>query len=204
MVAAMDASTLLSSFILLFLVTDPLGNLPIFVPLMKQVAPERRLRLIVREISMAFVALLIFMTFGRSILALMHLSETSLGIAGGVILFLIALRMVFPHPGGIFGLPKGGEPYIVPIAIPSVAGPSALATAMLLGSRQPDQMLSHVLALALAMLVSALTLGFSEVISRKLGDAVTTAFERLMGLILTAVAAEMLLSGIREYVKTLR
>ncbi len=200
----MDASTLLSSFILLFLVTDPLGNLPIFVSLMKEVPKERRAKLIVREISVAFLALLIFMKFGGKILALMHLSQNSLGIAGGVILFLIALRMVFPHPDGVFGSMSEGEPYIVPIAIPSVAGPSALATALLLGSSKPEFMVSHILALALTMVVSALTLGFAEVISRILGERVTTAFERLMGLILTAVAAEMMLSGIRDYMKTLR
>lgn len=200
----MDTSILLSSFILLFLVTDPLGNLPIFVSLMKAVPKERRLKLIVREISLAFLFLLIFMKFGGTILALMHLSQNSLGIAGGVILFLIALRMVFPHPDGVFGPMSDGEPYIVPIAIPSVAGPSALATALLLGSSKPEFMVSHILALALAMGVSAFTLGFAEVISRVLGERVTTAFERLMGLILTAVAAEMLLSGIREYLKTLK
>ena len=133
----------------------------------------------------------------------MHLSETSLGIAGGVILFLIALRMVFPHPEGVFGDTAEGEPFIVPLAIPLLAGPSALATVLLLVSREPARLWEWIGALALTMLICGFTLAFSEKISLWLGERVTTAFERLMGLILTAIAVEMLLSGIRHYLATL-
>jgi MarC family membrane protein len=199
----MDSSSFLSAFVLLLLVTDPLGGIPLFVSLMKRVPPERRWRLIIREVSVAFGILLLFMIFGRQFLELMHLSETSLGIAGGVILFLIALRMVFPHPDGVFGDTQQGEPYIVPLAIPLLAGPSALATVLLLVSRDPDRMWVWVGALALTMLVCALTLAFAEKISQVLGEQVTTAFERLMGLILTAIAVQMLLDGIRAYLASL-
>ncbi|WP_373976515.1 MarC family protein [Chitinibacter sp. SCUT-21] len=195
----MDSPTFLSAFILLLLVTDPLGGIPLFVSLMKQVPKERRWRMIIREVSVAFLVLLLFMIFGRQFLEVMHLSQTSLGIAGGVILFLIALRMVFPHPDGVFGDTQQGEPYIVPLAIPLLAGPSALATVLLLVSRDPGGFWLWVGALALTMLVCALTLAFSEKISQVLGEQVTTAFERLMGLILTAIAVQMLLDGIKTY-----
>lgn len=195
----MEPSTFLSAFILLVLVTDPLGGLPLFVSLMKQVPPERRTKMIVREVSIAFGILLTFMVFGQKFLSLMHLTETSMGIAGGVILFIIAMRMVFPHPDGVFGDAAAGEPYIVPLAIPLLAGPSALATVLLMASKDPARILTWVAALALTMLVCALTLAFSERISKALGERVTTAFERLMGLILTAMAVEMLLSGIKQY-----
>ncbi|MEN9659742.1 MAG: hypothetical protein RL571_3207 [Pseudomonadota bacterium] len=199
----METSSFASAFILLLLVTDPLGGIPLFVSLMKQVPKARRTRMILREVSVAFCVLVTFMLFGQQFLQLMHLSETSLGIAGGVILFLIALRMVFPHPEGVFGDTSEDEPFIVPIAIPLLAGPSALATVLLLVSREPARLWEWIGALALTMLMCGLTLAFSEKISLLLGERVTTAFERLMGLILTAIAVEMLLSGIRHYLATL-
>ncbi|GHD68831.1 MarC family protein [Jeongeupia chitinilytica] len=199
----MESWSFVSAFVLLLLVTDPLGSIPLFVAMLKQVPRERRVRMIVREVSVAFVVLLGFMLTGQQFLALMHLSQTSLGIAGGVILFLIALRMVFPHPDGVFGDIKGGEPFIVPLAIPLLAGPSALATVLLLVSRAPERLWEWIGALALTMLVCALVLGFSEKIGQVLGERVTTAFERLMGLVLTAIAVEMLLSGVRDYIGSL-
>ncbi|WP_432722010.1 MarC family protein [Jeongeupia wiesaeckerbachi] len=199
----MESWSFASAFVLLLLVTDPLGSIPLFVAMLKQVPRARRVRMIVREVSVAFAVLLGFMLTGQQFLALMHLSQTSLGIAGGVILFLIALRMVFPHPDGVFGDLKGGEPFIVPLAIPLLAGPSALATVLLLVSRAPERMGEWIGALALTMLVCALVLGFSEKIGQVLGERVTTAFERLMGLVLTAIAVEMLLSGLREYIRSL-
>lgn len=201
--AGMDSTAFFSAFILLLMVTDPFGGIPLFVSLMKQVPRERRLRMIAREVSVAFLVLVTFMLFGSKFLAIMHLSQTSLGIAGGVILFLIALRMVFPRPEGVFGDTNSGEPYIVPLAIPLLAGPSALATVLLLVARSPEKVGYWVAALFLTMLVCALTLAFCEKISRVLGEHVTTAFERLMGLILTAIAVQMLLDGIREWLLAL-
>ncbi|MDR3430062.1 MULTISPECIES: MarC family protein [Silvimonas] len=196
--------TFLSALVLLLLVTDPLGGLPLFVSLLKTVPRERRVKVIVRETLIAFLILLAFMVFGQAFLRVMHLSETSLGIAGGIILFLIALRMVFPKPEGVFGdNDLNGEPFIVPLAVPLLAGPSALATVLLLVSHDPDRIWEWAGALALTMLVCGLTLLFSERISYWLGERLTQAFERLMGLILTAIAVEMLLAGIRTWLSTL-
>lgn len=198
----METTTFLSAFVLLLLVTDPFGSLPIFVSLMKRVPPARRRTVVLREISVAFCVLFAFMLFGRQFLQVMHLSETSLGIAGGVILFLIALRMVFPPPPSTAEV-EIEEPFVVPLAIPLIAGPSALATVLLLVSREPARLWEWVGALALTMLVCGLALAFSEKISLWLGERVTIAFERLMGLILTAIAVQMLLDGIRHYVGSL-
>jgi len=198
----MESTTFLSAFVLLLLVTDPLGSLPIFVSLMKRVPPARRRVVVLREILVAFCVLFTFMLFGRQFLQLMHLSETSLGIAGGVILFLIALRMVFPPPPSA-AEDQPEEPFVVPLAIPLIAGPSALATVLLLVSREPARLWEWVGALALTMLVCGLALAFAEKISLWLGERVTIAFERLMGLILTAIAVQMLLDGIRHYVGSL-
>jgi small neutral amino acid transporter SnatA (MarC family) len=131
------------------------------------------------------------------------LSGSSLSIAGGVILFLIALRMIFRHPEGIFGDPMEGEPFIVPLAIPSIAGPAAIAAVMLMVSRAPERLMETCLALSVAMLVTVALLLSAERISRLAGKQVLLAFERLMGLILTAIAVEMLLRGMQTFVRAL-
>lgn len=200
----MDYASFISAIVLLVLVTDPLGNIPIFVGLLRQVDPARRQRIIIREVLFAFLILLFFMFFGQRALTLMHLTDTSLGIAGGVILFLIALKMVFPHPEGHATHTLKGEPFLVPLAIPFIAGPSAIATVLLLVSREPHRLWEWLGALSVAMAISAVVLGFAEKIADFLGEQVTLAFERLMGLVLTAIAIEMLLAGIEKFVHQLR
>ena len=127
-------SELLSATILLILVIDPFGNVPLVVSALRAMPGPHRMRVVLRECLIAYAVLLVFLFGGHAFLDLMHLSETSLSIAGGVILFLISLRMVFSHPEGIFGDTVGAEPFIVPLAIPAIAGPSALATVMLMGA----------------------------------------------------------------------
>jgi MarC family membrane protein len=191
-----------SAVILLILVTDPLGILPVCIALLRTVPAERRVRVVVREVSIAFLVLLLFMFFGRGMLEFMHLSDVSLSIAGGIILFIIALRMIFPHPDGMFGQ-HAGEPFIVPLAIPLLAGPSALATALLLVSREPEHMWVWIGALTVAMLVCMVVIIFADRLSKTLGTPVLTAIERLMGLILTALAVQMLMEGIEKFIHAL-
>lgn len=191
--------TFVSAFILLLLVLDPLGSLPIFIPIMRTVAPERRKRVAVREVGIAFCVLLGFMFLGDGFLRVMHLSERSLEVAGGVILLMVAIRMIFSHEGGVYGTPEGREPLIFPLAVPLLAGPSAMATVLLLASRQPDRMLQWVGALVSAMLVSGAVLLLCDRIRKILGDSVVSAIEKLMGLVLTAIAVEMILAGLKRY-----
>ena len=194
------------SLILLLLVTDPFGNVPLFVSALKQVPPARRARVIVRECAIAFVLLLLFMFFGQFFMAALQLSETSLRIGGGVILFLIALRMVFPQAGGVFGNGDDDiavEPFIVPLAIPALAGPSALVTVLLFSSQGALAMPLYVAVLSLVAMLWLVVLLSAERLQRVLGQPVMTAFERLMGLILTAMAIEMLLAGMRVYIRSL-
>lgn len=190
--------TFASATILLILITDPVGNIPIFANALKHVAPERRARVILREILIAFVLLLTFMFVGEGFLKVMNLSELSLQIGGGVILFLIALRMVFPPPATlepeIFE-----EPLIVPLAVPAIAGPSALATVLLLVSQQPERRLDWIAALCVTMLISAVVLVSAERIQRLIGSRLVVAVERLMGLVLVSVAIEMMLRGAKTF-----
>jgi len=190
----------LSAFILLLLVLDPLGSLPIFIPIMRSVAPERRRRVAVREVGIAFSVLFAFMFLGEGFLRVMHLSERSLEVAGGVILLIIAIRMIFGSSGdSVYGVEAGREPLIFPLAVPLLAGPSAMATVLLLASRQPERIWDWIAALSAAMLVSGLTLLLADRIRRLLGDSVISAIEKLMGLVLTAIAVEMVLAGLKRY-----
>jgi MarC family membrane protein len=195
----------LSATVLLILITDPLGNIPLFIAALKNVPGDRRVRVILREVAIAFVILLFFMVIGDRFLRMMSLTDLSLRIGGGIVLFLIALRMIFPHPDGAFGNdPRaGGEPFIVPLAIPALAGPSALATVMLLTSQAPGKTLEWVGALTVTMVVCAIALVLAERIQKWLGERTVMAFERLMGLVLVAISVEMMLGGIRVFVHQL-
>lgn len=191
------------AFILLILVTDPFGNVPLFVSAMSKVPLKRRWKVVVRECAIAYAVLMLFMFFGRHLLEAMQLSEISLRIGGSVILFLIALRMVFPQQGGVFGDgPEGSEPFIVPLAIPAIAGPSALATVLLFSSDSVRDVAVHVGALTAVAGVWLAVFLSAEKLQKALGPQVMTAFERLMGLILTAMAVEMLMAGIRAFLKS--
>ena len=188
--------TFASATILLLLITDPLGNIPVFVSSLRAVPTERRARVIVREVLIAFALLLTFMFVGDSFLRAMNLSQVSLQIAGAVVLFLIALRMIFPPRGESAPVPQH-EPLIVPLAIPALAGPSALATVMLLVSQAPDRRLEWVGALMVTMAVCALVLLLAERLQRLVGERTISAFERLMGLVLVSISVEMLIRGLR-------
>ncbi len=190
----------LSAFILLLLVLDPLGSLPIFIPIMRGVAPERRRLVALRELGIAFAVLFAFMFFGDAFLRLMRLSERSLEVAGGVILLMVAIRMIFSAEGGVYGGGvEGKEPLIFPLAVPLLAGPSAMATVLLLASRQPARVMEWVAALVCAMAVSGAVLMLCDRIRRVIGDSVVSALEKLMGLVLTAIAVEMILAGLKRY-----
>ncbi|WP_323121530.1 MarC family protein [Burkholderia alba] len=191
----------LSATVLLILITDPLGNIPLFIAALRDVPAGRRVRLILREVAIAFVILLFFMVIGDRFLRMMSLTDLSLRIGGGIVLFLIALRMIFPHPDGALGNdPRaGGEPFIVPLAIPALAGPSALATVMLLTSQAPGKTLEWAGALTVTMVVCAIVLVLAERIQQWLGERTVMAFERLMGLVLVAISVEMMLAGIRVF-----
>lgn len=188
-----------SAFVVLLLVLDPLGNLPVFISILRSVPRKRRRMIVARECLIAFGALLLFMLAGKAFLNLIHLSERSLEVAGGVILFLVAIRMVFPGPSGMFGNLEEKEPFIFPLAIPMIAGPSAMATVLLLASRQPGRLIEWAAALTCAMLVTAAVLMSANRLHLALGDSVISGIEKLMGLILTAIAVEMILAGVHRY-----
>ena len=192
-----------STVVVLVLVVDPIGNIPIFVSLLRQIDPARRTRLILRECAIAFAVLLAFVFAGEVVLKLFGLSDTSLTIAGGVILFLIALQMIFRSGAEVFANLPEGEPFIVPLAIPSIAGPTAIATVVLFASSAPQRWPEWCAAVTIAMAATLAVLVFADRIAKLVGTRALAAFERLVGLVLTAIAIEMLLRGIEGFVRQL-
>lgn len=191
--------TLASAIVLLFLVIDPFGNVPFFVSALQQVAPERRRLVVIRELLIAYLVMVVFLFFGDPLLRILGISNPALTIAGGVILFLIALRMVFPMRGRE-GEEIEGEPLIVPLAIPYVAGPSVLAMELLLMSDEPGQWATWLLAITVAWAASSVIVLFGSQIVDRLGRRGLIAIERLMGMILVAIAIQMFLTGADIYV----
>jgi len=193
--------TTLSAAFLLFLILDPLGNIPIVLSLLKPLAPKRRRLVLVRELLIALAVLMAFLWGGIHVLEAMHLRQESVSIAGGIVLFLIGIKMIFPGPGGMFGETEA-EPFIVPMAIPMIAGPSAMASVMLLGSQQPDRMGDWSLALALAWGATAVILFSATYLYKALGQAFLVAIERLMGMLLVAISVQMLMDGVSAWLRT--
>jgi len=187
-----------SAALLLFLVIDPVGNIPAFLSILSPVPVERHRHIISRELLIALATLILFLFFGKYILTALKISQASLGAAGGIIVFLIALRMIFPGPKGAMVEEVDGEPFIVPLAIPLIAGPAAMATLMLLMARDPAHWPRWLAALLLAWSASSIILLLADRLARLLGKRTITAIERLMGLVLTAVAVQMFIDGIEQ------
>ena len=194
--------TTLSAAIVLFLVMDPLGNILLFVTALRSVPAARRKRVVVRELLIAYAVLVVFLFTGEHLLHVLNISGPALTIAGGIVLFLIALRMVFPSVDNTLAENIKGEPFLVPLAIPYVAGPSTLATLLLLMSREPQRWPEWLLALSCAWLASAVILMLGGYIGEFLGRRGLLALERLMGLLLVALAVQMSIEGLRVALQT--
>jgi len=193
--------TVLSAALLLFLILDPLGNIPVFLSVLKPLAPRRQRIVLARELLIALGVLMGFLWAGKHVLEVMHLRQESVQITGGIVLFLIGIRMIFPRPEGLMGELPGGEPFIVPLAIPLVAGPSGMAAVMLMGSNEPGRLWDWSLALMIAWGATAAILFSATVLYKWLGRSALIAIERLMGMLLVAISVQMFLDGIGTYLK---
>ena len=188
---------LISAFLTLLFVMDPLGNVPVFIAALKDVAPERRQKVIRRELLIALVVLLAFLFLGHYLLDALGIEQESIRITGAIILFIIALRMIFPGP------PRGaddieGEPFIVPMAVPYVAGPSTLAILMIMVKSEGGVLWQWALVMFAAWLITAVVLYMSVPIAKKLGEKGTRAVERLMGMLLIMMSVQMFINAMRE------
>nr|WP_172807255.1 YhgN family NAAT transporter [Endozoicomonas ascidiicola] len=190
-----------STVILLFLIMDPLGNMPVFISILKSVPEERRFKVLIRELLIALLILLLFLFAGKYLLLSLNLKQESVSIAGAIILFIIAIRMIFPSSrgGGIMGSTPEGEPFIVPLAIPLIAGPSIMAALMLVSSQNPGHQLDLSLAVFIAWAISAAILMCSGKLMKLLGGRGIFAIERLMGMVLVMLSVQMFMDGIAKY-----
>jgi multiple antibiotic resistance protein len=188
-----------SAAVMLLLIMDPLGNLPIFVSILKNLEPDRRRSVLIRELLIALLILYIFLFSGQLILSLLSVRPETVSIAGGVVLFLIAIKMIFPQSSNPLGVPLTEEPFVVPLAIPLIAGPSILAALILLANQSPGRMLDWAIALGGAWVANATILLFSDAFHRKLGVRGLIAMERLMGMILVMISVQKLLDGVKQY-----
>lgn len=192
--------TLYSATITLILVMDPLGNIPVFLSVLKSYDPQRQARIMIRESVIAFLILVLFVFFGQYILHGLHITTPALGIAGGLILFIIAIRMIFPKEKRAIEEEVFEEPLIVPLAVPMTAGPSAIAIVLLLVTQDPGRIWSIFAAVVIASIIFVSIILASRYLMRLMGKRGLVAIERLMGMILTTVAVQMFLSGILEYI----
>jgi multiple antibiotic resistance protein len=182
---------------------DPLGNIPVFNSVLSRFEPRRRAQITARELVIALVIMLVLLFAGTAILNFLGLTQPSLNIAGGVLLFLIALRMIFPGRGADRATQPDDEPLIVPLAMPMVAGPSTIAVLLLLSSTEPERIWEWCTALIIAWALATVLLTASPFMMRVLGDRGLRALERLMGMLLVLLATQMLLNGVREFVQSL-
>lgn len=199
----MNWNEIASVAVTLFFIMDPLGNVPVFNAILSNFDSAKRTRIMARELVLALLILFLFLFTGNAILGFLGLSQSSLSIAGGFLLFIISLRMIFPKTTSRDDMEGAEDPFLVPLAVPMIAGPSTIAILLLLGSSQPDRMLEWSISLGLAWLVSAALLVASPFLMRVLGRRGARALERLMGMILVILATQMLLNGIRDFVTSL-
>lgn len=192
-----SGASVFSAAVVLFFVMDPLGNTPLFLSLLKGLPTKRRRYIIVRELLIALAILLTFLFFGQSLLNVLELEQESVTIAGGIVLMIIGLRMVFPTKEGVMGDQTTGEPFIVPLAIPLIAGPSALATLILMVHSDPDALGKWFSSLMLAWGATALVLTAAPFLYGLLKDRGLSALERLMGMLFIMIAVQMLLNGLQ-------
>lgn len=190
-------NSILSAAVLLFFLMDPLGNIPVLLSVLKGIEPKRQRIIIAREVIMALAILIIFLFAGKPLLNFLHLQQEAVTISGGIILLIIGLRMIFPKPEGIMGHQPGGEPFLVPIAIPLIAGPSVLAMLILMVQSSPGNMTNWLVALLIAWASSAVILLAAPVLLKFLKVRGLTALERLMGMILVMMAVQMLINGFK-------
>ena len=196
--ALLDYKVFFSIAFSLFLLMDPIGNVPLYVALLKELEPKRQRVIIIRELFIALFVILAFTFFGRYFLQLLGISAETISISGGIILFIIAMRMIFPKANGTFEELKQEEPFIVPLAIPLIAGPSVLATVMIYTFQHAYSMIIG--AIIIAWIASFFILISAPFLKKILGSRGVAACERLMGLLLTLIAVEMFLSGLKPII----
>ena len=195
---------ILSTAILLFFILDPFGNVPLLLSILKNIDKQKHTKIIIREMLIGLFILVVFLFFGEQFLSLFHLETQAITIAGGIIFFVISLKMIFPSAegGDLFSMKKGDEPLVVPIAVPMIAGPAALATLLVLAKTNVGHSGALLISLLIAWALSAIVLLCSPYLYKLLKEKGLTALERLMGMLLLIMSVQMFIDGIRSLLPT--
>jgi multiple antibiotic resistance protein len=191
--------SLFSITVVLFIIMDPVGNIPSYLTLVKDLSPERRRYVLIREMLIALAFMLVFNFIGEYIFSILELSDTAVKLSSGLILFLTAIKILFPAANSFrMNLPKG-EPFIIPLAVPLIAGPSLLATIMLY-AKMETSILMMMEAIVIAWVLALLVLLAGPRLNRYLGNNGLKAFERLMAMVLVMLAIQRFMEGIQTFV----
>jgi multiple antibiotic resistance protein len=195
-----------STAVLIFFILDPFGSVPLLLSILKNIDKKRHSKIIIREMLIGLAILVVFLFFGEQFLNLFHLQPQAISIAGGIIFFVISLKMIFPGPNGedLFATKKGDEPLVVPIAIPMIAGPGALATLLVLAKTNAEHSGALFISLLLAWAFAVLVLLCSPQLYKILKEKGLSALERLMGMLLLIMSVQMFIDGIRALLPTFR
>jgi Multiple antibiotic transporter len=190
----------ITMFITLFLIMDAIGNINPFLDILKHVDKRRYWKIVGREMLIALGFMLFFHVFGDPLLDLLNLSEITVWIASGIILFIAALGVIYPTDKSVRVSSKrhSQEPFIVPLAVPLVAGPALLATIILFAHIEENQLCSFLSILA-AWAASSLILLSGRTIHRWVGNNGLLALERLFALILVIMATQRIMQGIKLF-----
>ena len=183
----------------LFIIMDSVGNIPIYITILKEIPQHRQYTIIIRELLIALAIMILFYYLGSPILDFLKIDQETVSIAGGIILFILGFKMVFPHEEEEESLKKIKEPFIVPLAVPLTAGPGVLATIMLLSGK--INQLAMLAAISMAWAASLLVLLVAPIANKKLGDKGIIAIERLMGLVLVLMAVQMFMTGLKSFLE---
>lgn len=199
-----NSFSIISTAILIFFILDPFGNVPLLLSILKKVDKKRRSQIIIREMLIGFFILLIFLFFGDQFLSIFHLETEAITISGGIIFFVISLKMIFPDASSenMFATKDDNDPLVVPIAMPMIAGPAALATLLVLAKTNSEHVGKLFLSLTIAWALTAIVLLCSPYLYKVLKTKGLSALEKLMGMLLLIMSVQMFIDGIRGLIPT--
>lgn len=194
--------SLFSIALTFFLVTNPIGNTPAIVALVKDFDFERQKKILFRESIFALLIAIFFQFFGEVFLGMLNVKDYAVTISGGILLLLTSIRMIFPSdktPGKV--QQKKQDPFIVPIATPLLSGPGLLTIIMLYARQEPSE-LKILFAILIAWVGVIAVLAAAPYLQKLIGKKGLMALEQLMGMILALISTEMIVNGSRLFIKT--
>ena len=197
---------LITSYVItLILVMDPFGNIPLFITALKRVPSERRTKVLLRELMIALFIMVVFLFAGAKLLAWLGIAKHSLGVSGGIVLFIMSIKLVFNslEDEQAHINQRDEEPFVVPLAIPLIAGPASLSMLLILSAGAPSKVAYLFIAVLAASFLNGLVLLLSFPISNILGRRGLIAVERLTGLLMVLISVNMIMGGISDFIHTL-